>query len=43
LAIHVSVKARGIPTIIGKMAALGNEFLGGSSRIQIGYIRLIEG
>lgn len=42
-AIHVSVKARPIPTIIGKMAAPRNEFLGGSSRIQIGYVKLIEG
>lgn len=33
LVIYVLVKVRGIFIIIGKMVVLGNEFLGGFSRI----------
>lgn len=36
-------KARLLPTVTGKVAAMENEFLRASSRIQIGCIRLIEG
>lgn len=40
-AVPVKALARLIPTVIGKKAALGNEFLRGASRVHLGHIRSV--